>query len=230
MPDHHSPDDPAPDHHPDHHDDEAAVLTLVSSAAPAMDVSITAVMAVARARQRRRRLARLGTASLASAAAGAAIWVAVDGLAPEPFEPSAAQRSGLPIPPGEDVSVLGERYRVAVDAAGWPSLLDDEGLPFIQVTASDGPTSDGGVVYLGRGLRFWQSEATVSFYRAWQPPSTGEVVMRGADGEWIAPHDVLTIATDAGVVTVISVPEGTSATGELGLLREGEVQPLQPSP
>lgn len=65
--------------------------------------------------------------------------------------------------PGEEVTLLGKDYTVAVDPLGYPQLIDPEdGSVFLRVTDADGPSS-GGLVDMTRWRWPWQPEERIHF-------------------------------------------------------------------
>lgn len=102
---------------------------------------------------------------------------------------------------GEEVSILGETYRVAVDPHGWPQLLRGDGSVFLTVSDGDGPPSGS-----GGGIVMWRAH--------WWPWSDRHEVHFAVDGRPVlAPgqegQDALTITGPAGEVGLVAVPAGS---------------------
>lgn len=216
--------------------DVTMLLNRAAAHTPPMDISVLEVVEVGRRRVRKRRVVAAGGMTLSTLVAAGALWAGLGGagvLESQELPPAGmTQQREEPFTQGERVGLLGEVYTVAQDVHGWPQLLEDDGSVFLSVTdEKSGNPSDGGIIHLGGGLRFWQEEAQIPFYVGWQPPDDREVVFQGDDGQWLVPRDVLTIKGPKGVVTLISVPADLSQdfTG-LGLRTGDEVTPTSPEP
>lgn len=65
--------------------------------------------------------------------------------------------------PGEEVTLLGTTYTVAIDPHGWPQLLDaEDGSLFLRVTDEQGPAA-GGMVDMTRWRWPWETDAAIYF-------------------------------------------------------------------
>lgn len=218
---------------------EPEVTILLNRAAkhtPPMDVSVPGVVEVGRRRVKKHRVMTAGGMTLSTLVVAGAVWAGLGGtgvLDSHESPPAAlSNQSEKPVTQGESVWLLGESYTVAHDEHGWPQLLKDDGSVFLSVTdAESGRPTDGGTIYLGGGLRFWQEEAQIPFYVGWQPPAYRELVFQGDDGQWLTPQEIVTIEGPQGVVTLMSVPADLSQdfTG-LGLRTGDEVTAISPEP
>ena len=103
--------------------------------------------------------------------------------------------------PGGEVSLLGETYRVAVDAHGWPELLEEDGDVFLTVSGADGPpTGDQGGIVMWRAHWWpWSDRHEVHFALDGQP-------VLGPDLEG---QDAVTVTGPAGEIGLVAVPAGS---------------------
>ncbi|QFG67727.1 hypothetical protein [Ornithinimicrobium pratense] len=106
--------------------------------------------------------------------------------------------------PGARILLLGEAYEVAVDAYGWPQLLEADGTVFLTVSDSDGPPGGSG----GGGIIMWRQH--------WWPWSDHHKVHfsyshgdRDPEPPPVSGQDVVTITGPAGEVSVVAVPAGS---------------------
>ncbi|MGC5582954.1 hypothetical protein ACPYOC_01240 [Ornithinimicrobium sp. W1665] len=102
------------------------------------------------------------------------------------------------VPPGGEVTLLGETYRVATDQHGWPRLVDVEGQDLLTVSDESGP-SDGGAVLWREHWWPWSARNQVHFAVGPQPPAV--------PGDGAGP--VVRISGPAGMVSVVAVPAGS---------------------
>lgn len=143
------------------------------------------------------------------------------------FTPGATEWE--PVGEGGHVTLLGEDYEVAVDEHGWPMLLEADGSTFLTVSDGQGVSGGGTVMWRERWWP-WSARNAVHFFVGWEPPAGEEVVVRGGDGDWFDPADVVTISGPEGVVTLVAIPaedDGLDVTG-LGLRTEDGVRPVSP--
>lgn len=103
--------------------------------------------------------------------------------------------------PGGEVTLLGEVYRVALDAHGWPELLEEDGDVFLRVSGADGPpTGDQG------GIVMWRAH--------WWPWSDRHEVHFAVDGQPVLGpdlegQDAVTVTGPAGEIGLVAVPAGS---------------------
>lgn len=195
--------------------DDREVIDLIDRAgahSPPLHLDRQDVVARGRQIVRRRRSGGAGMAVAGLALAGTA-WLGLGGglvgspsgvqpaaTAPEATDPPAARG---PVGEGEQVTLLGERYEVAVDRYGWPQLLEADGTVFITVSEPDGPPAgdSGGGVAMWREHWWWpwsdHHEVHFAYSHDGRPslPAVGgreRVTITGPEGE------VLVVAVPAG--------------------------------
>lgn len=118
---------------------------------------------------------------------------------PTDLEPSAPRPVGTR-GAGDEVTILGETYRVALDPYGWPRLLDDDGSDFLAVSDEDAPPSDGGGMVMWRAHWWpWADHHEVHFAVDGQP-----TLDPGQEGQ-----DAVTLVGPAGEVGIVAVPAGS---------------------
>lgn len=210
------------------------LLDRAAANTPPMEVWVPDVVQLGRRRVKTRRSVAAVGMTLSTVLAAGAIWAGLGGagvLESHEAPPAGmSQQPAEPVTQGGTVWLLGEAYTVANDGHGWLQLLDDDGSVFLSVTDEEsGYPSDGGIIHMGSGLRFWQEEARIHFYVGWEPPADSEVVFQGDDGQWFNPQDVVTIKAPEGVVTLVSVPADLSRDfTSLGLRTDDGVTPTSP--
>lgn len=103
--------------------------------------------------------------------------------------------------PGGEVTLLGETYRVALDAHGWPELLEADGTVFLRVSDAEGPPSGhaGGTVVWRDHWWPWSDRNEVRFALDDEP-----VLVPGEHG-----RDAVTVTGPAGEIGLAAVPDGS---------------------
>ncbi|SOC53944.1 hypothetical protein [Ornithinimicrobium cerasi] len=113
----------------------------------------------------------------------------------------AAEMPSVPegvVGPGEEVTLLGEVYRVALDAHGWPRLVEGDGRTFLTVSDETGPSAGGTVLWREHWWP-WSERHAVHFSVGEDLPPVGQEEA----------EDPVRIWGPAGVVTLVAVPAGT---------------------
>jgi hypothetical protein len=80
--------------------------------------------------------------------------------------------------PGDEVSILGETYRVATDVHGWPRLVAEDGSDFLAVSDEVGPSAGGSVIWRESWWP-WSGRNRVDFTVG----ATGSITLTGPSGD-----------------------------------------------
>lgn len=118
---------------------------------------------------------------------GSGVWHRQDlDASPSRWVPREAV-AGDDVGPGEELTLLGKDYTVAVDPHGWPQLLDSaDGSVLLRVPEDDGTLPAGGLIDMTRWSWPWQANEWIHFS------------VDAQDSSGAAPHEVIERATMVG--------------------------------